>query len=295
MLLSPRSGLSIVALSLGLTVTPVGNLGLAPAQATTTVADPTVKVVEGLVGKLDVAANQQDITAVMQLYGLGFTNSDGLNRQTQEQSIQQFWKQYPKMVYRTQVLAAKTKGKGIEAETLTNITGKQFNLGRQWQVEVFVRSRQTWEGEKLIQQEILSEQTRVSMGEKPPTLTVNLPETVKVGERFNYEAIVEEPLGSDILMGGLLDQPVTTKSYTEPPQMFLDIPTVLELVGARDFMAPPKANPKEVRVKLKRLRSGGFFKSARAPRTPENRWYSAVLMRHDAGVTIVTQRLRVLN
>jgi hypothetical protein len=259
------------------------------------IADPAKQTAQSLTQRLDEAANRQDRDGMMQLYGSAFASNDGLTRQMVEQSVKQLWQQYPKLVYRTEILAAKAVTNGIEAETLTNVTGSRNSEGREFRVEFFVRSRQRWQGEQLIQQEILSEQTRLSMGQNPPAVSVNLPETVKVGERFNYEAIVDEPLGSDILMGEILDQPVTTAYYTNPPKLLLDMPSVLELVGDRAFPLPKgRKNPQETRVKLKRLRAGGFFKSVTADKAPGNRWLSAVLVRHDAGVTIVTQRLRIV-
>jgi hypothetical protein len=258
-------------------------------------ADPAKQTAQSLTQRLDDAANRQDSDGMMQLYGSAFASNDGLTRQMVEQSVKQLWKQYPKLLYRTEILTAKALADGIEAETLTNVTGSRNSEGREFRVEFFVRSRQRWQGEQLIQQEILSEQTRLSLGQNPPAVSVNLPETVKVGERFNYEAIVDEPLGTDILMGEILDQPVTTAYYTNPPKLLLDMPSVLELVGDRSFPMPNRRkNPQETRVKLKRLRAGGFFKSVSASKKTENRWLSAVLVRHDAGVTIVTQRLRIV-
>jgi hypothetical protein len=257
--------------------------------------DALSQSVQALHNQMDAAANAADRETLLRFYSLEFTNSDGLNRETLGQSIRQLWQQYPKLTYKTEVLRTTPQGKAIDAETLTKITGTQVRGGRTLAVDISIRSRQRWQSEKLVQQEILAEQTRMSLGDKPPTVSINLPETVKVGDRYTYEAIVKEPLEEDILMGDILDQPITTATLIKPRPLQLDMPSVLELVGNRSFpRGNSRPNPNVQAVQLKRLRSGGFFKTGFAPKTPENRWLSAVLVRHDAGMTIVTQRLRVV-
>jgi hypothetical protein len=91
-----------------------------------------------------------------------------------------------------------------------------------------------------------------------------VPEQVKVGQEFNIDAIVQEPLGNDILIGTAITQPVTAKSYSESELLQLEF-----------------------------LPSGGLFKIGQAPDTVGNNWISAILMRQ-GGVTLVTQRLRVV-
>jgi hypothetical protein len=257
--------------------------------------DALSQSVQALHNQMDAAANAADRDTLLRFYSLEFTTADGLNRETLGQSIRQLWQQYPKLTYKTTVLRATPQGKAIDAETLTKITGAQVRGGRTVTVDITIRSRQRWQANKLVQQEILSEIARMSLGDKPPTVSINLPETVKVGERYNYEAIVLEPLEEDILMGDILDQPITAAMLIKPKPLQLDLPSVLELVGNRSFSrGTPRPNPSFQSVQLKRLRSGGFFKTGFAPKTPENRWLSAVLVRHDAGMTIVTQRLRVV-
>jgi hypothetical protein len=266
-----------------------------PPVSAPAATDALSQSLQTLYNQMDAAANAADRETLLRFYSLEFTNSDGLNRETLGQSIRQLWQQYPKLTYKTTVLRATPQGNAIDAETLTKITGTQIRGGRTMSVDITVRSRQRWQSEKLVQQEILSEQTRMSLGDKPPTVSINLPETVKVGQRYNYEAIVQEPLEEDILMGEILDQPITAATLIKPRPLQLAMPSVLELVGNRSFpRGNSRPNPNVQSIQLKRLRSGGFFKSGFAPKTPENRWFSAVLVRHDAGITIVTQRLRVV-
>jgi hypothetical protein len=280
------------------TTTPSNTTSTGKTATDPTPTDPVSQTAQALYNQMDAAANKRDQTTLLNFYGPQFTTTDGLNRDTLAQSIQHLWQQYPQLTYQTKVLSATKKSSpcsDIDAETLTKVTGKQVRDGRTIVVNIAVRSRQRWQGQKLVQQEILSEQSRLSLGDNPPTVSVNLPETVKVGQSFHYEAVVEEPLDQDILMGELLNQPVTTAALIKPQTLQIEIPSVLELVGSQDFprpASPPK--PNNQLVKLQRLRAGGFFKSDVAPRKPESRWLSAVLVRHDAGITIVTQRLRIV-
>ncbi|XZN93366.1 MAG: hypothetical protein ACM65M_11325 [Microcoleus sp.] len=93
---------------------------------------------------------------------------------------------------------------------------------------------------------------------------MNLPEQVKVGEDYHFDAIVREPIGDDILIGTVVEAPVGEQTSIKPPQVDLEL-----------------------------LNSGGIFKIGKAPATPENRLVSAVLMRQ-GGITTVTVRLRVV-
>jgi hypothetical protein len=124
-------------------------------------------------------------------------------------------------------------------------------------------SRQRFENQKIVQQEILSERTQMTAGENPPTIDVNLPQQVGVGQSFDFDASVREPLGDRLLLGAALEEPISTTGYLNPTP-----------------------------VNLEPLSAGGIFKVGQAPITPESRWISAVIIRDD-GITTVTQRLQV--
>jgi hypothetical protein len=75
--------------------------------------------------------------------------------------------------------------------------------------------------------------------------------------------IVLSRLGDDLLAGVAIDERVDIERYI---------------------------NTKALELEL--LQSGGLFKRAKAPATPENRWLSAILIQGD-GIVVVTQRVRV--
>ena len=267
-------GQSIAQMLLWLTVVSAGVLhpsavrAIAPMAATPqTIAQTRANApaaLTKLLTEIDAAANRRDVKAVMAFYSPSFTHSDGLNSQSMEKALTQLWARYPSLNYRTEIKSWKTEGSAIVAETVTTIAGTQKKDGRESSLKATIRSMQHFEGEKIVKQEILAEQTQLSSGANPPTIEVNLPEQVKVGEEYHFDAIVREPIGDDILIGTVLEEPITEKTFFNPSQ-----------------------------VELELLNAGGIFKVGKAPATPQNRWVSAVLMRQ-GGIAMVSVRLRVV-
>lgn len=215
--------------------------------------------------QIDAAANQHDVKAVLQFYGQNFTHSDGLTRQSMEQALTQLWQRYPQLRYQTQVQSWKAEGNAIVVETVTQITGTQLVNNISMMLNSTIQSRQRFEGEKIVRQDVLSERSQLTAGAKPPTVNVTLPQQVKVGQQYNFEVVVQEPLGNDYLLGAALEEPVKPENYLNPT------PVNLELLSA-----------------------GGLFKVGRAPIRPDERWVSGILIRGD-GMTLVTQRLQVIS
>ena len=244
-------------------VRAIGAIGATPQTIAQTPANAPAPLTK-LLTEIDAAANRRDVKAVIAFYSQNFTHSDGLNSQSLEKALTQLWQRYPTLNYRTELKSWKTEGSAIVAETVTTITGTQKKDGIDLNLKATIRSQQRFEGEKIVKQEILAEQTQLSSGKNPPTIQVNFPEQVKVGEEYHFDAIVREPIGNDILIGTILEEPVTEKTFFKPAE-----------------------------VELELLNSGGIFKVGKAPATPENRWISAVLMRQ-GGIAMVSVRLRVI-
>lgn len=214
--------------------------------------------------QLDAAANSKNIQAVMAFYSPNFTHADGLTRQTLETNLSQLWQRYPQLQYRTELKSWDKEGEKIVAETVTYITGTQPIDGRDVKLESTLHSRQRFEGTKLVQQEILSERTRMTSGAKPPTVELKLPEQVRIGQSYNLDAIVQEPLGDDLMLGAAMEEPVQADRFAKPGAISLEV-----------------------------LPAGGIYKMGRAPLAKGNYWVSTVLVR-EGGMTMITQRLRVL-
>ena len=255
-----------------------------------------------VITNLDAALNKKDATAVINLLSPNFTHGDGYTRQSLTQSLQALWQQYPNLTYRTEIVKTEAKSDvksdPNEVETLTTIEGKRNLKGQIWKIQGTIRALQVIESSQVRSQTILAEQTQVRIGEKPPTVTVSLPTTVTVGKDYSYDVVVQEPVNDDLFMGTILDEPVSAALISNPTRLQLEFPSLAELLTGRPTrrrpIAPIAGALSLKPVKLSRMKSGGFFKIGRASNVPETQWISAILARHDGGITIATTRLRTI-
>jgi hypothetical protein len=245
--------------------------------------------------QIDAAANQRNLQAVMGFYSPNFTSTDGLKTADMQAALKSLWERYPNLTYSTKLNSWRQEGNAIVAETTTTITSPAVptaapaatpaperrsrpaatpaspsaeatapaSAPRSFALTATITSRQRFENQKIVQQEILSERTQMTTGDNPPTIDVSLPQQVKIGQSFDFDALVREPLGDRLLLGAALEEPIRATGYLNPTP-----------------------------VNLEPLSAGGIFKVGRAPITPESRWISAVIIRDD-GITTVTQRLQV--
>lgn len=238
-----------------------------PATAPAPAARPVVAapaVLTQTLAQIDAAASKGNLPGVMAFYAPQFTNSDGLTYSTFQDALSKFWKRYPGTVYKTEVNSWKAEGSAFVVETTTTVTGTQKTPDRPVNLTATISSRQRFEGQKIVQQEILSEKSQVTIGQTPPVVQVNLPERVTIGRNYAFDAIVTEPLGDRLLLGAALEETINANGYLNAAPIDLEL-----------------------------LPSGGLFKIGRAPLIPEKRWVSAVVIRND-GMTAVTQRMQVV-
>ncbi|MGP1384291.1 MAG: nuclear transport factor 2 family protein [Thainema sp.] len=212
---------------------------------------------------IDAAASERDVQAILEFYSPTIVHSDGLTRDDLERAITQFWFEYPEVSYQTELQSWQQEGNAIVADTQTTITGTRDVNGRAVTIESVIESQQRYEDGQIVRQTILSEDSRVKTGVNPPEIAVNLPEQVGLGQEFNFDVIVEEPLGDRLLLGSAMEEQITPEGY---------------------FNSTP--------LELEALTSGGLFKIGEAPATSDNRWISAVLIRED-GIISVSRRLQV--
>ncbi|GAA6621379.1 nuclear transport factor 2 family protein [Scytonema sp. NUACC26] len=220
---------------------------------------------QSLLTQVDTAASRGDVKGVVQFYSPNFTHSDGLTRPSMEKALTSLWQRYPKLKYTTQLQSWTPEGNAIVAEIVTNITGLPSATSNNMALNATIRSRQRITSGKIVRQDILSERTLLTSGAKPPRVELKLPQQVKVGQQYNLDAIVQEPLGDDYLLGAALEETIKPDKYLTPTQVDLEL-----------------------------LSSGGIFKIGRAPTVPGSQWISAVVMRGE-GTTMITQRLQVVN
>ena len=247
------------SLTLGLMISWAGG---AYAQAETPPTAPPE--LTNVLSQIDAAASSHNLPTLLQFYNSNFTNTDGLSYEELQKALDNLWQRFPNISYQTQLNSWQRDGEAIVAETTTTITGTQDLNGRDLALTATIISRQRFEGGQIVQQEILTERSQLTSGENPPSVTVRLPEQVAIGHEFHFDAIVQEPLGEQYLLGAAIEEPIHADAYANPTPIDLEL-----------------------------LTAGGLFKVGRAPALPDSRWISAVLIRED-GMTLITQRLRVV-
>ncbi len=224
----------------------------APAELTTWLSE------------LDAAASGQDLERVVDYYGSNFRSGDGVTREMLGRSLFELWETFPGLTYQTTLQNWERAGGGFVIETATRITSAEGgNDPRQPRLNATVTARQTIRDGVIVDTTVLAEETEIKRGDSPPTVWIRLPETVRPGDDFNFDAIVQEPLSNDLLAGAAIDEPVTAQGYRAPGDW-----------------------------QLETLSAGGLFKTGTAPDDEGPRWISAILISGN-GTTIVTRRLQV--
>ncbi|MGF1498860.1 MAG: nuclear transport factor 2 family protein [Elainellaceae cyanobacterium] len=256
-----RLGQLASSLLLGSVLAATGHRGVAQTAAPE-IAPP--EVLEAI-ANLDAAASQENLEGVLEFYSPDLVHADGLTYSTLEEALTAFWEKYSELSYQTELTAWEETEDGYITETTTTVTGVQPLGNRILALTSTLSSRQRLVEQQIVEQEVLAEESRFTLGENPPSVDVNLPEEVGIGQQFYFDAIVLEPLGDRILLGAALEEPINPEGYV------VDAPVELDLLSA-----------------------GGLFKVGRAPATPGSRWVSAVIIRED-GITAVTQRFQVVN
>jgi hypothetical protein len=218
-----------------------------------------------LIDALEQAANAQDLATVIALYSPDFSHEDGFDRNSYETALADLWQTYPQLTYDVALVAWEATEGGFITETVTQISGTRFDGGQEFTLSAEIQSRQRVTSGQITYQEILSEQARLVTGANPPTVVLHIPKQVAPGDRYPFDAIVQEPLGNQRLLGQVIDEGVTATDFTVPRP-----------------------------IDLEPLAAGGLFKIGNAPNNPDQRWISSILVRAD-GWVIDTRRLNVEN
>jgi hypothetical protein len=212
---------------------------------------------------LETAANNRDLEAVQDIYSNEATTVVG-SPQELTQKLKQFWEQYSKLDYQVELQSWEQQGNAIVAETVTRIRGLREQQERDIVLQAELRSRQQFVDGKIVSQEILSEQSQLYIGDNAPRVTVKVPNEVEVGKQFNFDVIVREPVGDNILLGAALEEEVTPTDYLKPQEVDLEI-----------------------------LPAGGIYRLGEAPTNPGKRWLSAIIVRGN-GMTLVSKRVNIV-
>lgn len=214
---------------------------------------------------IDTAASSRDLESVMQHVSPDFTHADGLDYESLEAALQLFWERFESLDYTTELIGWQTDDDNWVVETRTTIVGLDVIGSRSGRLNSVIESRQQFSDMLLINQAVMHEESQLTLGSNAPTLDINLPEKVGIGQTFSFDAIVLEPLGDRILLGSAFDEPVNAEGYITPVVIDLDL-----------------------------LSAGGLFKIGRAPTELGDRWISGIIVRND-GITTMTRRLQVVS
>ena len=123
----------------------------------------------------------------------------------------------------------------------------------------------TSSGGRITGQSVLREQTIVRSGEQDLPVSLQIPDAVLTGQRYDVDVLFDEPLNGALVAGGLLALTSRQTTAMETPKLELDA-----------------------------LGGGGLFKTVQAPCTPgEQTW--AVLLVHPKGIVTATKRVRVVS
>ncbi|MEL6439492.1 MAG: nuclear transport factor 2 family protein [Cyanobacteria bacterium J06621_8] len=226
-------------------------------------ADSIPNELQEIILGIDDAANQRDLDQLIEYYADDFSNTDGLSPETLSRAIGQMWEQYPQLEYNTEINSWSQTGEELVAETTTAIKGEKNTQGRKISLQSEITSRQYFQDGKLLRQEILAEQSQLTSGINPPEVELVAPTEVKLGAKYNFDLIVNEPLGDQVLLGGLREEKTASNLYLNP--------------GA---------------VELEPLPAGGIYKVGTAPLLPDSNWLSAILVRGD-GIIMITHRVNI--
>jgi hypothetical protein len=119
-------------------------------------------------------------------------------------------------------------------------------------------------GRRINGQTVLREQALLRSGDAELPVTLQIPDAVLTGQRYDVDVVVEEPLDGAIMAGGI---------------------TAVSGQQRASFTSPG--------IDLGALGGGGLFKTVQAPFSPgEQTW--AVLLVHPQGVVSATKRVRVV-
>ena len=199
----------------------------------------------------------------MRFYSDSFRHYDGLSRENLQASLEQLWERFPNLSYNTEILSWEQTANGYEVETKTTIVGLQSRDFANSELRATVRSRQVYENDQIVSQEILEEEIRILSGENPPNVRVNLPLEISPNTRYHFDLIVEEPLGNDLILGAALQEPVSSQTHLNPSSL-----------------------------ELQPLNAGGLFKVGEVENGEGDYWVSGAIVRR-GGIAIISRRMRV--
>lgn len=224
--------------------------------------NPPKEILE-IVNQLDLASSSKDSKLLKKYIAPNFVNEDGLTYETVNKSLEQIWSKYKDLKYTSKVESWKRENGQLVAIVVTNITGNYEINGQKFALNSEIKSEQFFTNNQLVKQNILAEKNEVISGEKPPQVDFNIPEKARPGQEFNLDVILQEPIGSDLVLGAALEEKIDSSLYLKPSNL-----------------------------ELEALTAGGIFKKVKLSSEKKDHWYSVILIR-EGGIRMITQRVNI--
>lgn len=144
-----------------------------------------------------------------------------------------------------------------------NVTGSRQEGGQRFRLQAEQLLSLESDGRRITGETVLQEQSLLRSGEADLPVTVQIPDAVLTGQRYDVDVIFDDPLEGALTAGGIV--------AVTPGQV-----AGLENPG----------------IEIGALGGGGLFKTVRAPLNPGVQTW-AVLLVHPRGVVTATRRVRV--
>ena len=137
--------------------------------------------------------------------------------------------------------------------------------GLRFRLEAMERIAIRLDAGRISDQELIAHESLLRSGELPLAVTLQIPDAVLTGSRYDIDLIVDEPLGQALVAAGLID--ITNQ---------------------------PREGLMHSNMRLEPMGGGGLFKSVQAPQIPGSQTW-AVMLVHPDGVVTATRKVRVVN
>ena len=209
----------------------------------------------GYASRLEMALNLGEEAALLNLLGADV--------QSRVQSrFARFSKEFPQARWRVETLEPLADGR---SRIRASVTGSSRADGQDYRLEASQVLAVRLDAGVLQEEELLDEQTLLRSGSARLPVTLQVPNAVLTGSRYDIDVIVEQPLGPFVLAGGLVE--------VTPEQRQADLRPNLQ---------------------LEPMGGGGLFKRVQAPQRPGVQNWAAMLV-HPDGVITATKRVHVVD
>lgn len=209
----------------------------------------------GYGSRLEMALNLGEEEALLRLFGADMQSSV-------QSRYAHFSKEFPQARWRVETMEPLADGR---SRLRVSVTGSSRADGQDYRLEAAQVLAVRIEAGVLQDEELLDEQSLLRSGSKRLPITLQVPNAVLTGSRYDIDVIVEEPLGPFVLAGGLIE--------VTPEQRDADLRPNLQ---------------------LEPMGGGGLFKRVQAPQSPGVQNWAAMLV-HPEGVITATKRVHVVN